>query len=322
MALERLTNSNRSLFQECPRKFFYKVESGYLPVTESSALAFGTAFHKVLEIYFSTGDAEKASSIINTLELGIYEIVKIKELFDGYCKMWKPMKTVATEKEFSIPLLNPMTVGVSRTFEIAGKIDAIVETEDGSHAVVEHKTSGDNIGDPGCDYWLKLAIDPQISGYFVGAEKIGFKPTKTIYDVIGKPKLKPAKATPKEELKYKKDGGLYATCRLTDETPEEFAIRLREHIAEDPSRYFQRRDVARLDSDLIEYMTDMWSISKLIIESRAEGYWPKRTSQCFNYSRCPYYPVCAKIASLDDTSMFTKSETKNPELTTKYEGAF
>ena len=311
--MEFLTNSSRNLYQECPRKFVYMHEMGIRPNKEASALAFGTAIHKLLEAHFMGAQKDLVLKLLDSLNLSPIDNVKARELFLGYVAKWPLLQTVATEQEFSLPLLNPDSSGASRTFELAGKIDAIIALEDGTHAIVEHKTTSDNIGDPACDYWRRLSIDSQISGYFIGAERLGFRPTKIIYDVIGKPTIKPAKATLPEKRSYKKDGTLYANQRETDETPEEYAQRLRDDIAANPYRYFQRREIARLDEDLVDYMRDMWSVSKLIIESRNEKYWPKRISQCFNYGTCPFFDVCSKIASIEDESLYHK-EGQNPEL--------
>lgn len=311
--MEKLTNTLRSMYQECPKKFYYRNELGYLPVREAEALSFGKAFHTLLEYWFR--DVIDLPVMVENADP--FTAVKIEELFRGYCAKWPRVKADAVECEYVLPLLNPATTAPSRTFELAGKIDAIVSGD-----VVEHKTTSDSIEDPACEYWQRLSLDSQISGYFLAAEKLGYKPSKIIYDVIKKPTIRPAKATPEEVRKYKKDGTLYANQRATDETPEEFRQRLREDITANPDKYFQRREIARLENDLVEYMQDVWSVAKLIMESRAEGYWPKRISQCFSYGRCPYYEVCAKIASLDDSSMYVKAESKNPELTENFNGTF
>jgi hypothetical protein len=197
---------------------------------------------------------------------------------------------------------------------LAGKVDAIVRTPDGI-AVVEHKTSSEDISVPESPYFLKLAIDPQITGYCLGAESLGHKPTHIIYDVIGKPGIRPSKTTPEDKRKYTKDGKLYANQRDVDETPEEYGARLRDDIAANPGRYFQRKTVVRNEQDILEYLEDCWSVGKLIMESRNENFWPRRPAQCFNYGQCQFYPVCAGMASLEDESLYRTAIKKNEELT-------
>jgi len=313
--VELLTNTAKSVYQECPRKYLYMYEQGYKPVRDTEAQSFGKLMHGALELLFKREPSDKIIEWFASQKAEPFEYVKAVELFRGYLVQWmsKQIAVKAIEQEFRLPLLNPATASTSRTFELGGKIDAIVN--DGEDAVMEHKTSSEDISKPDSNYWLKLQIDPQISGYFVAAEKIGYKPTKIIYDVIGKPGIKPLKATPVEDRKHKKDGTLYANQRETDETPEEYALRLRQNIAENPGRHFQRREIARLEEDLTEWMQDVWCVAKFIMESRNENFWPRRASQCFNYGKCAYFDVCAKLATLDDTNQFRKVENKNEELT-------
>lgn len=314
--MELLTNSSRGLFQQCNRKFQYMHEMGYRPVREAIALRFGTAFHRALEQYFTGTEPTSVVDWINGDEtIDVFDRVKVRELFLGYVRRWgRPDKVLAVEVEFQIPLLNPATAAPSKTFVIAGKIDGIIE-HNGQVAVIEHKSSSLSIDDPCADYWLRLSIDSQISGYFMAAERLGFEPTKIVYDVIHKPTIKPGKATPESERKYKKGTGeLYANQRMTDESPDEYAERLREDILTEPNKYFQRKDVPRLSFDLTEYLQDVWSVGKQILHSRASKFYPKRTSECFNMGRCPFFPVCSKTGELSDPQAYVQSDNKNPEL--------
>lgn len=314
---ELLTNSQKSTYQECPKKYSYTYEQGYKPVNEKSALVFGSLFHECLELWFQNGSMVAIHSYLNSKieSSDILDVVKARELMVGYDQKWRNagLKTIVVEKEFRFPLVNPNTMHESRTFDLGGKIDVVVTDEIEECAVVEHKTTVDDIK-PESNYWLKLAIDPQISGYFVAAETMGYNPKKIIYDVIRKPGLKLLKATPEAVRKYKKDGTLYASQRENDELPLEYGIRLRNDIEGDPNKYFARQRIARLENDLVEYTQDVWSVSKLIMESRNNNHWPRRTNQCFTYGKCQFYGVCAKTALLEDQSMFQKNENVHQEL--------
>ena len=154
----------------------------------------------------------------------------------------------------------PETGGVSKTWVLAGKIDAIAKDKaTGKHIIVEHKTTSQDIG-PGSDYWKKLPIDGQVSGYYVGASTLGYEVDVCLYDVIRKPTIRPYKATPEENRKYKKDGTLYAGQHEHDEDPHEWEARLMADIAERPDYYFQRVEVVRSESDLSDYLFDMWAV--------------------------------------------------------------
>ena len=68
------------------------------------------------------------------------------------------------------------------------KIDAIAKDKaTGKHIIVEHKTNLPRTSGPGSDYWKKLPIDGQVSGYYVGASTLGYEVDVCLYDVIRKP---------------------------------------------------------------------------------------------------------------------------------------
>jgi len=288
-------------------------EKGYRPVKGAESLSFGTLVHECLAAYFS-GTQEKIPGII-AKEPDQYRQVIARELVDGYMLRWPLDRSavLAVEAEFTLPMVNPRTSAYSRTWELAGKIDAIIQTDKGV-AVVEHKTTVEDISVPESPYFLKLVIDPQITGYCLGAEKLGHKPTHILYDVIGKPGIRPLRATPEDKRKYTKDGRLYANQRDRDETPEEYGDRLRVDIAENQASYFQRKEIVRNEMDIIEYLEDCWSVGKFIMESRNENFWPRRAAQCFNYGQCQFYQVCAGMASLEDESLYRKATKPNEEL--------
>ena len=311
--MELLTNSSKNKYQECPREFLYHHEQGYKPARESAALSRGRMIHECLESYYKN-EASKIAGIIAT-EPDKYKQEFYLAIINGYALRYPEFKEpVAVEKEFQINLINPKTGAKSRTFDLAGKIDVLF-----SDSIMEHKTTVNDISKPDSNYWLKLTIDPQVTGYFLGAETMGYKPQKIIYDVIGIPNVKPKMATPLNERKYKKTkdgskGDLYANQRAIDETPEEYGVRIATAIAENPDRYYQRRDLVRIQSDIIEYLGDMWGVGKQIMESRNTDSWPRRPSQCFNMGKCSYYPVCSNMADLNDESMYSKVTKQNEEL--------
>ena len=176
--------------------------------------------------------------------------------------------------------------------------------------VVEHKTTSSDIT-PGSTYWRKLTLDTQVSQY-LGAEE---HCEGMLYDVIRKPSIKPFKATPAESRKYTKAGALYATQRETDETPEEYAARLRADISEDPNKYYARGVIVRLPSERIEAARDTWLVAGSIRESMRLDAWPRNPGSCDAYGRtCDYWAVCAGETTIDDATRFRTAETPHEEL--------
>lgn len=312
--MKRLTNSIRNKFNGCHRAYKYAYVDLIRPVQTSEALNFGTAMHKLLEAYWN--GEEPSFNVVDDP----YVQTTLKVLFEAYRVKYsdsdiEQFEFLGSEKEFNIPLMNPETGGVSKTWTLAGKIDAFAKRRStGEVVILEHKTTSADIA-PGSDYWKKLPIDGQVSGYYVGAKSLGYEVNCCIYDVIRKPSMSPLKATPIENRKYKKDGTLYANQRDTDETPEEWGNRLFADIAERPERYFSRVEIVRSENDLAEYLFDMWSVGREISDAERLGRFSRNPDNCQRYGACEYFDVCTGCANLEDELLFKKIENPNPELT-------
>jgi len=323
--LQLLTNSRRSCFLSCPRKHYFMYELCRRPLIESKALTFGKMFHRALELWL-TGGAGNVAGIIDLVvhardageDNDPYTIRRLHALMDGYDTVYgasrQNYKTVSAEREYRAPLINPMTMKESRTWLLAGKIDAIVEDANGNQIIVEHKTTSDSVA-PESDYWPRLTVDGQISGYMVGAATLDINAVHCLYDVIHKPAIKPHLATPPDKLKYNKDGRLSATCRLEDESPDDYYRRLRDDIFERPEYYYARREIVRMDDEITEYMGDMWAVGQMIRDCQLSKRWPKNVSACTAMGTCCYFYVCTRCASIEDNTMFMTVDNVNSELT-------
>jgi hypothetical protein len=186
--------------------------------------------------------------------------------------------------------------------------------------LVEHKTAGEDIT-PGSPYWKRLTLDPQISLYLEAAETLGYPVAGVIYDVLGKPKLKPYQATPVDKRQYtqptKKEPvpRLYANQRDRDETAEEFGDRVLQAIMEKPDAYYQRQKIVRLQSERFESAMDTWHTASAIRESRRLKVFPRNPDSCFQYFReCDFYPICSGLTTADDPLMYKREERAHEEL--------
>lgn len=313
--MQKLTNSMRNKFASCHRAYQFAYVEMVRPLVPSEALSFGTAMHSLLECYWTNAEPDFANATTGDE----FKDKTLKALFEGYCNKWHKedavrFECIAAEVGFEAPLMNPETCGVSKTWELAGKIDAIAkERATGKVFIVEHKTTSQDIG-PGSDYWRKLSIDGQVSGYYVGAQSKGYDVENCLYDVIRKPTIKPLKATPEDKRKYNKDGSLSKTCREFDETPDEWYERLKADIAERPDYYFARVEVARSADDLTDYLFDMWAVGREIADAERMGRFSRNPQSCSAFGKCEYFDVCSGCASLDDVTLFRRAETPNEEL--------
>lgn len=126
--LPLVTTSSMKTFRSCPRKYYLRYELGYRLLITSDAMRFGTLFHKGLEVWWTTTDLGLAIETMRAAESDPFELIKAEELLRGYHARWinEPLTVLAVEAQFEAPLINPTTGAESRTFRLAGKIDAIV----------------------------------------------------------------------------------------------------------------------------------------------------------------------------------------------------
>jgi len=305
---ELMTNSRLTAARTCQRLHHIEYVLGFRPAVKAAALRFGTLFHNGLEAWWLAKDGERLPAAVAAInadtEADPYDIAKALVMMAGYDVRWanEPYDILGVEVGFECALRNPATGRTSQNWILSGKIDAIVrDRRDGLVRLVEHKTSSEDIT-PGSEYWRRLRMDSQISVYFEGATHgLGYDIAACLYDVIKKPALKPLQVNSR---------------RATPETPTEYQTRIAAAMEEDPGAYFVRGEIVRLESELEESLADVWHLAQQTRESELAGRAPRNPSACVRYGRtCPYFAVCTGEASLSDAQVFTKLETKHPELT-------
>ena len=310
--MHALTASRVSCWSRCPRQHHYRYELGARPITEESdALVIGTRVHAGLEAWWTAhqqGDADRALEgalrAAGADVLRDYDDARISAMLRAYDTRWnawaQSCDIIAVEAEFTAPLCDEFGA-VAKTWELAGKIDALVRLSDGRHAIIEHKTTSSDVGE-GSEYRAKLALDGQISMYFHGAHAMAVPVEVCLYDVLRKPGCKPALATPVDARRYTKEGKLYATQREDDETVEAYAERCLAEVE------LVQVEVLRSGADLSVHMADLWDIVHSIEATRRrQSSGARHTTACFDFHRaCDCLPVCEGRASIDDSTRYRR----------------
>lgn len=136
--LPLLTVSSMRSYRSCQRKYFYAYELRRRSVADHDALRFGTVFHVGLETWWKTVDIAQAIAAMRAAytkyEIAQIDAIRAEELMLGYHARWKdePFTVVAVEAQFRTALTNPKTGAASKTWELGGKIDAIVQAPEAS----------------------------------------------------------------------------------------------------------------------------------------------------------------------------------------------
>lgn len=328
---EVLTISRLKTLRECAQKHHLKYVDLWEPTTRPERLAFGTLFHVGVETFWNA--IKNGFNVATGLDLGVaaihskssdeiqdkFVLAVVLELFRGYCVSWEKDATryevLEVEAQFSSDLINPESMRASQTFALEGKIDLIVrEKLTGRVLLVEHKTTKEDVSDDAATYWSRLTMDPQLSTYVVGAIALGYAIDAIIYDVAGKPQLRPHKATPIESRKYTKEGKLYAAQRAEDETLVEFTARVAEDVNLRADRYFRRREVVRLDGELQANMKDVWHDARILRESQLAGRHPRNPDACHKFGKCEFFDICANGVDPAFSSQFRRRASAHTEL--------
>lgn len=312
-SLRVITNSEMTTYRRCPREHHYAYGLGYRAVDDAEALRIGTLIHAGLELWWMGYALDDVLTVGVRGAADAYEAAKVRVMLRGYDARWfherERFVVWGVERQFRAPLVNPVTGAASRTYELGGKLDVLLE-----RGFVEHKTTSSDLG-TGSVYWRKLAMNSQVSTYFAGARSLGIDPVVCIYDVLRKPSMRPLKATPPENRKYTKQGHLYAQQRAEDETPDAYELRMAEDIAENPDKYYQRGEVVRLEQEETDYALDIWQLTQTMREAERQGAHVRNTDACERFGgMCPYFDVCSGTAHLDDVTRFTKVQNVHQEL--------
>lgn len=312
----RLTHSSMSTFRTCNRRYKLAYHEGIRPARESDPLRTGGNVHIGLDARAqgaSVDDAVAAGiaayavlpSWVTTpehLEEWAVERATVSSLLAGYFWRWGDdgYQIIATEQEFELPILNPATGKSSRRYTFAGKMDKIVKLPDGRVALMEHKTTSESI-EADSDYWKRLRLDQQISGYYHAARRLGYDVQTVIYDVIRKPSIRPK------------------LVNKVRETAEQYGERLLADIGERPDFYYARREIPRLQNDLDQFAAELWAMTQIVGHSERYKMWPRNTAACVHPYRCQYLDVCDHDTTNSVPDGFVRVDDPHVELTVKKE---
>ncbi|KKN15951.1 hypothetical protein LCGC14_0980840 [marine sediment metagenome] len=151
------------MFQQCHKKFYWRMIRHLTPKDVATALMFGRDIHEALRIYYTKGldkalawfgetYKEKPFEKLRTIDNGL-------KMLKGYAEVYmhEPFNIIATEVGFSVPFGDIM---------YAGRLDALVEWG-GDLYVLEHKTTAGLRG----NYFKQWSPHMQIEGYIYAAEQ-------------------------------------------------------------------------------------------------------------------------------------------------------
>lgn len=317
--ITKLTTSQVKCFKTCRKRYFFEYVEMLKPIETPKALELGTLYHYGLELLLTGTDIDAVAFAIverqalavadKGIDVEVLPALIASEMVRAFDRDsdWRSWKIVAVEKRFEV------TTGYAK--RLLGKIDGVTE-QDGKSFLIEHKTTS-QWGKDGEAYLHNLLWDEQSTNYLYAYQRMledgvieGGQVSGIFYTIVEKPTIKPYSATPMEKRKYTKEGALYAGQHDRDETPEEFARRVRDWYAAD--KRVHTAFVYRTAADIAEHIADFNLTLKDINAAERDGTFYRNPEAC-KILPCPYRSKC--LDNVPDTDcLFTKKTTKNEEL--------
>lgn len=320
-----LTNSERSCYRRCPRKWYYNYQLLRVPVQTSEPLWFGSAIGKGLDaIWDGRSDFLKPFSAYiekhgyKDSEKLLVPNFKGEAMLTAYSRLYlddlDTYEVIATEHPISYDM-NGVT--------LKGMLDKVLRHKiSGKLYVLDHKTTKDDIQDPSSDYWQIKILDPQLVGYKVALEAEFGEPVSMIYDSIKKHGSKGPKLR-KGVRKKQSESDEAWEMRKADETEswKEYADRLMSDYCDNPDEYFRRRVIERSKEELVEWEGEFMTDAHAIEHAKGGAAHPKNHGSCGKaHYKCEYFNVCTKMDSIESDNFVTK-KFRHPELENEKEGA-
>lgn len=258
------THSSIVTYRECPRKYWWSYVRRVAPWTVSGTLELGTLYHEGMELLLRCGLPEALRHVLayDPLELQPEDKEVLVQHVAGLLEAHAEKLQTVTWEVKETELVFETDLGGAT---LAGKIDAIVRTDEGVF-VVEHKTASrfDSA------YLQSIASDGQVLRYIWAARKLGYPVRGCIYTVAVKSSLRGKK----------------------NETPQALAKRLRKDAAEKEVHHVCVRPGT---SDVDRCIEGTQYTIESIQQSESTGVWPRFENACRNkYGICPFYEVCMR----------------------------
>ena len=242
-------------FKACPKSFFFKYVEGLEPVEKSVALETGSSYHELLEeMYSNNGEFTQS-------------LTKECAMANDYKKYIYPKFEMVNVEAWYEKKIGKHT--------LVGRVDGINDKY-----IVEHKTSGLDIGD---EYEYNLLWNEQVLAYM---SLTGLR--KMIYTVCKKPTIR----------------------QKQNETDEEFFDRMCKWYDVDTESKIRMFFVERTDQEIANFEVDFAKTCDMIEKT---DHMYRNTCNCNMWGRrCEYSSICLNYNPSQEYVEFTKEDRSKP----------
>ena len=300
---KELTNSARSTFMNCQKKYEYSYIYGLAPRKTNIPFLVGGLFHDELEHMYKdkklnikamekrvSKACEKACKYPGVLADDSEKIWMQQAIVTGMVKGYAAMylkgdltkyRVVETEGEFK--------TNINKEWVYRGKKDLVVSSiKTKKLYLVEHKTTAMITA----GYVGKLPMDNQILGYAWTQKKSGKKFDGIIYNVTKKPGIK----------------------QRQTESLQQFYKRVEEEYMLNPGAYFYRETINFTDKDLLRFEEELKRFVGYIERAYSENYFMQNAGHCNSMGICPFMQLCLNGVSKETLMNYRIKEKAHEEL--------
>jgi hypothetical protein len=284
-----ITYSAFSTFRNCRQKFKYRyIDQIVKDTSKAIALWMGALIHECLEMWYR---GKSIGEILGHIERNKTDDndswIHASAIMIAYTKHYpkESFEVIDLEEEFCVPIINPTTGRPSTNMQLRGKIDGLIKMQDGALAILEHKTTSEQleryVKALWSDFQTRLYCDAY--GRFTGKGPI----KRALFNIIRKSQKR----------------------RLKGESDEKFLNRLI------PSIGFYREELVFDPHLLGEIGEQVWELKDNVQTARRKKKWYKNESQCKQWGRmCEYFDLCSSGNSPIVRASLYKDKRAHSEL--------
>ena len=266
-----LSHSSLNAQIACQQLYDYEYVQAIAPISQRGARRMGGAFAKGLEAgdpQVAIDEVVKRATILTQADEDRtrVEAMVVGSAVKAYITAYGQTDPDEREFEYRVRLRNLQTGSYSRTFDLLGYADQLIDEGD-EYTLVEDKL----VGAIDAVMVKKLPLDRQLALTCYGVWRATGKPiTNILYRFTRKPSIK----------------------QKQNETLDQYLHRIETDYVERPDFYLKQEEIPRDLMDLARTEAELWQWAEQRRAAERQFVFPRNSSHCHDYGGCPFLPLC------------------------------
>jgi len=187
----------------------------------------------------------------------------------AYLRAWPAGPGETREFEFRVRLRNPWSGHYSKTFDLVGTADGVVERDPWEGFELQENKL---VGQISPQKVQRLPLDRQVALYRYGIWRATGRKVETVrYRWTKKPSIR----------------------QKQNESVDEFCARVRQDYVDRPDFYLHEEEpVFATTGDLLRIEAELWQLAEMVRASERGRIYVRNTSHCSDFGGCEFIPIC------------------------------